>query len=529
MTQAMTVWDRRCPDHLVAARCAERGQRAGLPGAGLLLLACLPGFACEVTGGGEPPSIGVLIDHSGSIARPAWRDAALLALDHTNAGLARVPAWTGLRFSLRFADSANAPALAVERARALVAEGVKVLVADTSDVAAALNATNYDSDPSNDLAVPIICMGCTSPQLNNPFVGDPDAARQAALRDRDRWLWRTSAHSGPEAVALLRAARALGSAGDVNGDGRWKVAVYVSDNEFGTSSFKALQDARDRHFPLNRDPNTMTEQPGGLHLELVKHPPSVEANDYDWGGDLALVIDGENRSPSVNPGLVATGELPPEVEQDGFPDAIIEATFPLFAASITRAYAEAEVTIPFIHGDNWRRETTLIKLLPLDIEGHQGVSHAVVDNCETSGAAFARGMTERTGRGPGLWDSQTYDATVTVMLASLAALRASGASSLPALTGQQVRDGLESLRQERGGQIVEAGPEGLARAADAIAEGQPIDYEGASGPVDFDEHGNVLNNFVQYRVKGRRFVDEITYACVTDPVGCGVTKQPCSR
>ena len=92
-----------------------------------------------------------------------------------------------------------------------------------------------------------------------------------------------------------------------------------------------------------------------------------------------------------------------------------------------------------------------------------------------------------------------------------------------------MRDALETLRQERGGQIVAAGPEGLARAADGIAEGLPIDYEGASGPVDFDENGNVLNNFVQYRVKARRFVDEITYACVTDPVACGVTKQPCSQ
>ena len=180
----------------------------------------IPNIAAGAPGGlGLPardtdvPTIGVLIDHSGSIARPAWRDAALLALEHTNAGLQRVPAWKGVRFSLRFADSANSPALAVERARELVREGAKALVADTSDVAVALNSTHYDGDPGNDLAVPIICMGCTSPQLNNPFVGDPDPARQGALRDRDRWLWRTSAHSGPEAVALLRAARALGTAG----------------------------------------------------------------------------------------------------------------------------------------------------------------------------------------------------------------------------------------------------------------------------------------------------------------------------
>jgi ABC-type branched-subunit amino acid transport system substrate-binding protein len=496
---------------------------------GAALLAAVALSACELPDHDDPPSIGVLIDHSGSIARPAWRDAALLALEHTNAALERVAAWNGIHFHLRFADSANTPPVAVQRAQGLVRAGVRALVADTSDVAVALNQTNYDQDPNNNLAVPIICMGCTSPQLNNSFVGDPDAARQAALRDPDRWLWRTAAHSGPEAVALLRAARALGVQGDTNGDGRWKVAVYVSDNEFGSSTFKALQEARDRNFPLNRDPNTMTEQPGGLHLEVVKHPPGVEANDYDWGGDLTRLVDGQNHSPSVNPGLVAVGELPPEVEQDGFPDAIIEVTFPLFAASITRAYAEARVNIPFIHGDNWRRETTLIKLLPLDIEGHQGVSHAIIDNCETAGAAFADGMVQRTGRAPGLWDAQTYDAAVVAMLASLIALQHSDKETLAAITGLEVREGLDILRQISGSQKAPAGTEGLARAAEAIARGQTIDYEGASGPVDFDPQGNVINNFVQYRVKARRFVDEITYACVTDPVACGVTQQPCSR
>jgi hypothetical protein len=486
--------------------------------------------ACQEPATGPTLPIGVVIDHSGSIARPAWREAALLALEHTNTALAEVPEWKGLRFSLAFADSANKPALALERARTLVREQqVRALVADASDVAVALNITHYDDDAEGDLGVPIVCMACTSPQLNNPFVGDPDPARQRALRDRDRWLWRTAAHSGPEAVALLRAARALGVQGDVNGDGRWKVAVYVSDNEFGSGYFKSLRDARDQHFPLNRDPISKTEEPGGLHLELVKHPANVGANDYDWGADLAMLLDGENRSPTVNPGLVVTSELPPEVEYDGFPDAIIEATFPLFAASITRAYAESGASVPFLHHDNWRRETTLIKLLPLDIEGHQGVSHAIVDNCETSGAAFTDAMRSRTGREPGLWDSQTYDATTVMMLASLAAVRRAGRADPLALAGSEVRDALEWLRQGSGAEKVYAGVAGLRRAAAILAEGRPVDYEGASGPMDFDEEGNVLNNFVKFRVVGRRFIDEITYACVNDPIGCGVTKAPCSK
>jgi hypothetical protein len=91
----MLVCDRRFPDYLGGARAYP-----------ISLLALLAVSGCQPDDT-DVPTIGVLIDHSGSIARPAWRDAALLALEHTNQGLQRVPAWKGVRFSLRFADSAR--------------------------------------------------------------------------------------------------------------------------------------------------------------------------------------------------------------------------------------------------------------------------------------------------------------------------------------------------------------------------------------------------------------------------------------
>jgi hypothetical protein len=452
----------------------------------------------------EPPGsvrIGVLIDHSAASGRAAWRDAALVALEHANAGLRELDTWAGVRFTLVFADAANAPHLAVERARDLVQrEHVKGLLVDASDVALAIIATHYDQDPGNDVDAPVICLACTSPQLNNATSTHPSATLQAALRDGEHWLYRTAAHTGSEAVALLRAASGLGPGGDANGDGIWKVGIYVGDSEAGSATWRSLWEARDQHFPLSSDPA------GGLHLEVVRHPVDATATGHDWGADLQRLVD-------------------------GVPDAIIDATLPVFAGAIARAYTEHGQAVPVIHHDSWRQERTLIELAARDIEGQKGVSHVMIDNCATSGGTFATALVARTGHTPGLWDAQAHDGAMMLMLASLEALRFTGSASSvsPAmLTGKQVRAALETVHLELGrGEKVYAGAHGLRQAALAIAEGRSINYEGASGPVDFDDGGNVRNNFVQFRVKQQRFVDETTYTCVSDPLACPATKYAC--
>ena len=50
-------------------------------------------------------------------------------------------------------------------------------------------------------------------------------------------------------------------------------------------------------------------------------------------------------------------------------------------------------------------------------------------------------------------------------------------------------------------------PAKLADALIALRNGQDIDYDGASGPVNFDDFGEVLANFVVQKVEGAKFVD----------------------
>jgi branched-chain amino acid transport system substrate-binding protein len=96
-----------------------------------------------------------------------------------------------------------------------------------------------------------------------------------------------------------------------------------------------------------------------------------------------------------------------------------------------------------------------------------------------AGEAFGRAFQERAqGVSRQTFDAQAFDA---VMLAFLAALR--GGSSDP----ETIRDNLQAVSAPGGEKYTF---EQLDEAIAAIRDGEDIDYEGASGPIDFDENGD---------------------------------------
>lgn len=493
----------------------------------LLVAACSPDEPVDPRG--ALVGIGAVIDQTGSVARPAWRDAAELAIEHANEGLALAGGLDDLVFALRFSDSTSIPSVASERAARLVREhGVVGIVSDTTTDTVAIGAAMYDSDPDNDLGVPLVCMACASPELNDPLAAHPSLVTQRTLRDRDGWIFRAAADANPESIALLNAAYELAEGGDLNRDGTWKIAVYVIDDELGNAYFESIRRARDRLYPRSNPDGSLRDE--GLQLEIVRHPANIDANTYDWQSDLARLVDERNEEPQVNPLELATGEPIPEVVFDGRPDTIIEVTAPLFAASITRAYLEAgdvASAIRFLHHHNWRHDTTLVKLITLDIEGQEGISHAPLDNCDSSGAIFQDAFLERGASDVGLWDAHTYDATMSLQLAVLIAVVENGLTDPSQVTGDQVRAALPKTAGGPDAVPVVAGPAGFAAAVEAIRAGRAIDYVGASGPVDFDAEGNVRNDFVRYRLVGARFETELVYGCVADPETCATRAEVC--
>lgn len=89
--------------------------------------------------------------------------------------------------------------------------------------------------------------------------------------------------------------------------------------------------------------------------------------------------------------------------------------------------------------------------------------------------------------------AQTYDAAA---LIALAAARAGSTTDSVA-----IRDALRGVANPPG-EVVGPGVEGIARALALIAEGKDVNYEGASGPVDFDENGDVTGPIEIWKVEG---------------------------
>jgi hypothetical protein len=98
----------------------------------------------------------------------------------------------------------------------------------------------------------------------------------------------------------------------------------------------------------------------------------------------------------------------------------------------------------------------------------------------------------------------------------LAALIASNEVDAAALTGAQIRDKMRST-SDLTGEVVTPGVAGFATAVGLITQGKPINYEGASGPCDFDENGNVKTRMVHFKIANQAFSNIAVYDCVGSP------------
>jgi len=95
-----------------------------------------------------------------------------------------------------------------------------------------------------------------------------------------------------------------------------------------------------------------------------------------------------------------------------------------------------------------------------------------------------------------------------------------------------VRDNLKTLSvpasQDPKRLVVTAGTNALADAIGAIIQNPTVNlnYDGGSGPVDFDAAGDVRSRVVQWTVQGGQFVEQQVYDCVTSPACPQAPRDP---
>ena len=66
--------------------------------------------------------------------------------------------------------------------------------------------------------------------------------------------------------------------------------------------------------------------------------------------------------------------------------------------------------------------------------------------------------------------------------------------------GTAIRDNIRKVTGGEG-EAIYPGVEGFKKAKTLIAEGKPIRYVGATGPITFDENGDVTGPYLIYGVK----------------------------
>jgi len=451
----------------------------------LALVVAVGALGCSSSssdGGSDIPTqtitIGGVIDQTGSAGPPSWADAAKLAAQQMNTALAK--AKSAIRFNLVLADSTNAPAVAVQRAVELVAQGAKGIVTDTSQDDVAILKLQYDPDPTKHLNVPLAGLVATSPSINNPATTNPDPLTQTAYQDPEHWNFRTAMSSAAQGLVLARIAMAKA------GGAAFKISAFASNEPFGNGQVAAVKGALAKVAPA-------------VTVESLKFDSAAHtANDADFfSGQMLKLLDGHNEETALD---------------DGPPAVWMGLTFPDFLVAMVRGYRLSGSTIPGVHGMGLRNQKVLDSL-GSDANGQEGVSYVVVDNTP-SGATFAADLTASTGLPPNSLDAATYDATVTLMLATLAA--ANGQADPTLVTGEQIRAAMRGTSTP-GGQIVRTGVDEFAKAAGFIAQGVPINYEGAQSPCDFDDNNSVATRFVHFTIANGAFKDGAVYDCVASP------------
>jgi branched-chain amino acid transport system substrate-binding protein len=154
-----------------------------------------------------------------------------------------------------------------------------------------------------------------------------------------------------------------------------------------------------------------------------------------------------------------------------------------FPASFTRLAPALAETPGYDSAQTWSADllasTELPKQVPgAAIDGLRGTLQAAPDGDPASAAfreLFAKGG---SGEPPGPFSAQTFDAVVLCYLAAVAAGSADGAEIGPFIPSASAPRGDKLTWEE------------LPKAIRALEAGKEVDYQGASGPLDIDVHGD---------------------------------------
>ena len=200
-----------------------------------------------------------------------------------------------------------------------------------------------------------------------------------------------------------------------------------------------------------------------------------EATFTELGGTITGKVPHEDSQPTF------ASELTKATEGD--PDVLVAISYPGQAEIYLRESIEGGYSDTFLFVDA-TKAPEMMEVVGWDVlDGTFGTAQGspLTDALATFNQSYADSFGAGEPQHP--FTAETYDA---VVLIALAAAKAGSTTDSTA-----IRDAVRSISNAPG-EEVGPGVAGIARALALIAAGEDINYQGAAGPVDFDENGDVV-------------------------------------
>ncbi|NYT61809.1 ABC transporter substrate-binding protein [Alcaligenaceae bacterium] len=412
----------------------------GAAGGAVVLSSAFPGRSYAAA----PPAInlGQIAPMTGAAAEfgPYYRDAVQLAVDQINKAAKQVFGGDIIARHITV-DTSTLPTVGVQAARQLVdSDKVPAIIGEWSSGVTVAVATSV-SIPSGVLQV---ANGATSPLIT---VLPADA--KADL------LFRTTASDALQGVVAAQLIN-----GEIIKDYKFKtVSTIYINNPYG----QGLSNSFAKSF----------EHRGGKVLAQVPHPEQVQPT---YKSELATALKDK-------------------------PDLLLAVSYPAHTAVFIKESRDifSYTSWEFTDGNASLDVVQAVGASSLDgklgtAPGEDTTTAAYQDFAKNFKAAYKYDNIPP-------FTASTYDAAMAIGLA-LAKVIANGATDAAKITGVALRDQLRVVCNPPGEEI-EGGDDGrILEMLKLIKAGKKINYTGAAGPCDFDEHGDVITPINIWKFSG---------------------------
>lgn len=192
----------------------------------------------------------------------------------------------------------------------------------------------------------------------------------------------------------------------------------------------------------------------------------------------------------------------------GDPEALVAISYPVGQAQVyLREALEGSLIDQFVFVDGTKDGQTFADLGWENFDGMKGTAPGALQTEE--GDAFDASYEAAYGEGYSVpFIRESYDAAILIALAAQAAGTTDGAA---------MRDALREISNAEG---TEYGPADLADALTDAGAGDDINYQGASGPIEFNDDGDILIGAVEVW-----HIDAAAAAAAPDDVSKGLVTE----